>query len=149
MNAPLKIFVAAVCAFLLGLPAARGDDYWPVRYVFIHFGTGASELTVSPIMMTLQLGELYRIFIMNPSENSHVVTASELAATGLTMSLLKETPRVDYPSEEITTGIPLLPGQVITWTFMPLEEGVYKLGCANPLHASAGMYAMIIVRGGA
>ncbi|MDH3438215.1 MAG: hypothetical protein OEN48_14660 [Betaproteobacteria bacterium] len=144
MNAPLRILAVALCGLLLALPAAQADEYWPVTDVYIHFGRGTNELKVSPTALAVELGELYRI-IINPSENEHIVAAPELAAMGLTTSLLKGMPWVYYPTEEITAGISVLPGQIIAWTFMPLEQGTYKLGCANPSHASAGMHAMVIV----
>jgi len=170
VNAPLKILAAAVCGLLLGLPAAQADDYWamqvddysvqprdvsllaaqadegwPVTDVFIYFGTSANELAVFPPALTLQAGELYRILVINPSENKHVVAAPELAATGLTTSLVKGLADVDYPAANITAGISVGPGQEIEWTFMPLQEGTYKLGCENRFHAAAGMHAMIKV----
>ena len=170
MNAPLKILAAAVCGLLLGLPAAQADDYWamqvdeysvqprdvppltaqadegwPVTDVFIHFGTADNEWTVSPPELTLQAGEIYRIVVINPSEKSHVVAAPELAAAGLTTSLLKGTPRVDYPTASISAGISVRPGQLMEWSFMPIKEGRYKLGCENLIHALSGMHAMIEV----
>lgn len=145
MNTPSRMLAIAVCGMLLGLPAAQADEYWPVTDVFMHFGTGENELTVSPPELTLKAGELYRIVVINPSEYDHVVAAPALAANGLTTSLLTGTPRVDRPTPEIASGILVQPGQLMEWTFMPLEEGTYKLGCDDPAHAAAGMHATINV----
>jgi uncharacterized cupredoxin-like copper-binding protein len=145
MNAPLKFLAAALCGLLLGLPAAQADDYWPTTDVLIQFGTEGNELTVSPPALTLQFGELYRIVVINPSANKHVVAAPELAAMGLTTSLVKGLAKVDNPAANITAGISVGPGQEIEWTFMPLEKGTYKLGCDSPVHAAAGMHTMLKV----
>ena len=146
MNTPSKFFAAAVCGLLLGLPAAaQADEYWPMEDIFIHFGTQDNKLTVSPAELTLQAGEIYRIVVINPSTKSHVVAAPELAATGLTVDLLKGTPKVDYPTAAISAGISVRPGQMMEWTFMPIQEGRYKLGCNQLFHKAAGMHAMIEV----
>lgn len=145
MNAPFKILAAAVSGLLLGLPAAQADEYFPMTDVFVHFGTGQNELTVNPPDLTLQVGELYRIIVINPSENTHVVAAPELAMTGNTIDLLKGTPRVDFLPGKIAAGISLQPGQMMEWTFMALEAGTYKLGCDDPVHALSGMHTTIKV----
>lgn len=148
MNAPFTILAAAMCSLLVGLPAALafdGQDAWPVTDVFMHLGTGANGLAVSPPQLTLKAGELYRIVVINPSENDHIVAAPELASTGVTTSLLKGTPRVDYPASLINAGIAVRPGQLVEWTFMPLEAGTYTFGCDNPSHAAAEMDATIKV----
>lgn len=146
MNAPFKFLAAVVSGLLLGLPATQAqDDYFPVTDVFIQFGTQGNELKVFPPELTLQVGELYRIVIINPSENDHIVAAPELAAMGVTTSLLKGTPRVDYATGTIAAGISVRAGQMMEWTFMPLEKGIYKFGCDAPDHAAAGMHTTINV----
>jgi len=147
MKAPLKILAAALCGLLLGLPAAQADedDFWPITDVYVQFGGEHGQLMVSPSELTLQAGELYLIVLINPSELTHVVAAPELAGNGLTTELLQGFEDVDYPAASITAGISLAPGQTIEWTFMPLEEGTFKLGCEDTLHAAAGMHAMIKV----
>ena len=147
MNAPLKILAAALCGLLLGLPAAQAheDDFWPITDLYVQFGGEHGQLMVSPSELTLQAGGLYRIVLINPSELTHVVAAPELAVNGLTTELLQGFEAVDYPAASITAGISLAPGQTIEWTFMPLEEGTFKLGCEDTVHATAGMHAMIKV----
>ena len=146
MNAPFKILAAAVCGLLLGLPLAQADDYSPVTDVFVYFGTSDNEMKVSPSEVALVVGQPYRLVLINPSNDSHIVAASEeLAATMRTTRLVKGTPRVDYPTGVITNGIELRPGELLEWSFTPLQEGKAKIGCATPLHAEAGMHTMITV----
>ena len=173
MKAPLKILAAALCGLLLGLPVAQADDsldslalqvddysiqpavlspplevanFAPETDVFIYFGTADNEMTVSPAEVTLQVGQPYRIVVINPSEDSHIVAASEeLAATMRTTSVLKGTPMVRYPSNLISSGILVGPGEMMEWSFTPLQDGKGKLGCSTPLHADAGMHTMITV----
>ena len=147
MKAPLKILAAALCGLLLGLPAALAgeDDYWPITDVYVQFGGEGDELMVSPSELTLQAGELYRIVPINPSELTHVVAAPELAAKGLTTEVVRGFEDVFNPKMSIAKGIELGSGQTIEWTYMPLEEGTFKLGCEDTVHAAAGMHAMIKV----
>lgn len=143
MNASFKFLAAAVCGMLLGLPAAQADQNWPMTDVFIHFGTADNELYVSPNQLTLKVGEIYRVVVINPSEERHIISAPEFAETVLTTDLLKGTPRVDYPVASIRKGIMVGPGELIEWTFMPIAEGQYKFGCTIPFHAEADMYVAI------
>ena len=103
MKAPLKIFAAALCGLLLGLPAAQAgeDDYWPITDVYVQFGGEYHELLVSPSQLTLEAGELYRIVLINPSDIDHVVAAPELAAKGLTTQVLLGFEDIDYPATKI------------------------------------------------
>lgn len=146
MNAPFKLLAAAVCGLLLGLAPAQAEDYTSPTDVFIYFGTSDNQLQVSPAEVALVVGQPYRIILINPSDESHIVAASdELAATMRTTSVLKGTPRVEYPTGVITNGIELRPGEMLEWSFTPLQEGKAKIGCATPLHAELGMHAMITV----
>jgi len=114
---------------------------------FINLGTAADELTVYPHKLMLQVGETYQFVVSNPSKHIHVVAAPELAAQVKTAQLVitGEKLGVETPALDITTGITMQPGQMILWTFTPLVEGVYKFGCNDPVHAAAGMQAMIEV----
>jgi len=146
MNAPIKRLAAAVCGLLLGLPLAQAENYLAPTDVFIQFGTTDNAMKVSPAELALVVGQPYRIVLINSSEDSHIVAASEeLAATMRTSSLLKGTPRIDYPTGVITNGIELGPGEMLEWSFTPLQEGDAKIGCATPLHAELGMHTMIKV----
>jgi len=96
----------------------------------------------------LKVGETYQFVVSNPSKQEHVVAAPELAATVKTAELTTEgLPRLDLPvpALDMRTGITLQPGQLIEWTFIPLAEGSYKFGCDDPVHAAAGMHAMVEV----
>lgn len=145
MKAPLKNLAAAVCGLLLGLSAAQAGVL-PIHQ-FINMGTAGDEFTVYPHQLTLRVGETYQFVISNPSKHIHVVAAPELAATGITEQLVITGQKIGVaaPSLDIQTGITMEPGQVILWTFTPLSEGVYKFGCDDPVHAAAGMEAMIQV----
>jgi len=140
MNALSKILAAAVCGLLLGLPAAQAEI--PV-YVFINVGTVGDELTVFPGELTLKEGTVYKFVVSNPSDTTHIVAAPELAATVKTTELTIGSPRLDWPTPGISEGISLPAGQMIEWTFTPTKEGRYKFGCDDPVHAAAGMHAMI------
>ena len=145
MKALLKILAATVCGLVLGLSAALAGDI-PI-YRFINVGTTGDDLTIHPGDLTLQVGETYRFVVSNPSKKIHVVAAPELAPTVRTAELRIEGRRLDVvaPRLDMVTGITLQPGQMIEWTFTPLEEGAYKFGCDDPVHAAAGMHAMIEV----
>ena len=144
MNAPNKLIAAAVCGLLLGLPLAQAENYLSPTDVFIHFGARDNAVRVSPAEIALVVGEPYRVVVINSSEERHIVAASEeLAATMRASSLLKGTPRIDYPTGAITKGIELGPGEMLEWSFTPLQEGKAKIGCATPLHAELGMHTMI------
>lgn len=147
MNALCKILAGMVCGLLVGLPSALAgdDDYFPLTDVFIHVGTHDNKLTVSPPALTLRVGELYRLVVINPSETTHIVAAPEIAAISLTTDLVTGTPRVDYPTRTIAAGISVRPGQLMEWTLMPLEKGTYKFGCDDPVHAAAGMHTTVTV----
>ncbi len=134
-----------MCGLLLGLPTAQAES---IEFVYINVGETGHELTVWPGQVTLEAGELYRFVVSNPSEDIHVVAAPELAATVKTEELrIGELLRLDVPAPplDMTTGITLQPNMTIEWTFTPLAEGVYKLGCDDPVHAAAGMHTMIDV----
>lgn len=145
MNAPLNILATAVCGLLLGLPAAQADEI-PIR-MFINLGDTQNELTIHPSALRLQVGETYQFVVSNPSREEHVVAAAELAASVKTVVLAVQAPKlgVILPTLDMTTGITLQPGQIIEWTFTPLAEGIYKFGCDEPVHAAAGMHAMVEV----
>lgn len=145
MNTPFRIFAATVCALLLGFPAALAGDM-PIRH-FLNLGTAQDALTIYPRELTLQIGETYQFVVSNPSTKLHVVVAPELEANAKTAELRIEGRGIDVaaPKLDMTTGITLQPGQMIEWTFTPLAEGAYKFGCDDPVHAAAGMHAMIKV----
>lgn len=145
MKAPLKILAAVVCGLLLGLPGAQAGDQ-PIRQ-FINMGTAENELAVHPHELMLQVGETYQFVVSNPSQQIHVVAAPELAAKVKTEELRITGRKIDVvaPDLDMVTGITLQPGQIIEWTFMPLDEGAYKLGCDDPVHAAAGMHTTIEV----
>lgn len=143
MNALFKIVAAGVCGLLFGLPAAQADEYWPMTDVFIHFGTADNKLRVTPDKLLVQVGEIYRVVVINPSDEPHIVAAPEFAGKVLTTDLLSGTPTVDHPTQSIYKGIMVQPGQMLEWTFMPIETGQYKFGCTIPFHAEADMYVMI------
>lgn len=145
MNAPFRILAAAVCGLLLGLTAAQARDN-PI-FQFINLGTAEDELTVHPHELMLKVGETYQLVVSNPSKQIHVVAAPGLEAAVNTSRLTIGGARLNVPAPalDMFTGITLQPGQIIEWTFTPLNEGVYKFGCDDPVHAAAGMHTMIEV----
>ena len=145
MRAPLKILAAAVCGLLLGLPAVQAGEM-PIHQ-FINMGTAENEFSVYPHALMLKVGETYQFVVSNPSKEIHVVAAPELAATVKTtqLAITGEKLGVAAPPLDLMTGITMQPGQIVLWTFTPLDEGVYKFGCDDPVHAAAGMQAMIEV----
>jgi len=145
MNALLKVLAASASVLLLGLPAARAE-VTPIHH-FINLGTVGNELTVTPTVLTLRVGETYQLIVSNPSESEHVVAAPELVATTTTTGLLTLSPTAEHSTASLTAGLPVRPGQMMEWTFMPTREGTYKFGCDNPAHAAAGMHMRIKVVG--
>ncbi len=145
MNAPLKIFAAALCGLLLGLPAAQAEDEWPVTDVYIQMGAQGNPMIIEPREVTLQVGEVYRFVISNPSNVTHNVAATKLREAVVTTELFKWTPTLDYPALVLSAGISLHPGESMEWTFVALEEGAFKFGCDDPTHAAAGMQTIVKV----
>lgn len=145
MNAPLKILAAALCGLLLGLPAAQAEDYFPINDVYIQVGTEGNPMAIEPREVTLRVGEVYRFIVNNPSSVTHVVAATELRETVVTTELFKWTPTLDYPALVLAAGISLHPGEMMEWTFVALEEGKYKFGCDDPIHAAEGMHTIVNV----
>ena len=145
MNAPLKILAAGLVGLLVGLPAAQAqDDFIPVTDVLIKLGTAKSDSTIQPREITLQAGELYRFVVSNTSKSTHIVAVPEFRKTVFTAELVKWYP-LDYPVAVLSPEISLQPGDTMEWTFIALKEGTYKLGCDDPVHAAAGMHAIINV----
>lgn len=145
MNAPLKFLAAALCGLLLGLPAAHAEDYWPINDVYIQLGAEGNAMVIEPAEVTLRVGEVYRFIVSNPSDITHIVAAPEFRQTVVTTELLKWTPTLDYPGLVLSAGISLHSGEMMEWTFVALEEGKYKFGCDDPVHAAAGMHTIINV----
>jgi len=151
MKTQLKIAALVVCSALVGLPSSQAADTWPVSSdweysdIYVQFGNGEDGLIVEPNKLTLQAGELYRIVFVNPSEQTHILSAPDLAGRVLTTDVRR------YPGDEILpspTGGELLalrPAQMIEWYLMPTTEGAFKFGCALPDHAKAGMEVAIEV----
>lgn len=151
MHTRLAIAAATILGMLMGSPVTRAADTWPLPSgwdqtdVFIQLGTGENDLLVYPGKLTLQRGELYRFVVINPSETDHVVVARELGANVLTAVLTKVPPSADLAQTTMAEGIVVRPGEMMEWYLMPLQEGMYKIGCANFVHAKAGMHAMVEV----
>lgn len=151
MKRRFRILAAAVCGMLLGLPGAQAADTWPVpmqwdtKDVSIQLATGRGELVVQPGELNLKAGELYRLVIVNETGVNHTMAAPEFADKVLTSSLTKSPPSPDLTSMTIVTGMVMRPGERMEWNLMPVKEGTYKFGCGNPVHAAAGMEAIIHV----
>ena len=143
MNAPLKILAAAICVLLLGLPAARADE--EVTDVFVQLGTVEKELVIHSRKVTVEVGGFYRFVVSNSSESTHIVAAPELRLKAWTIGMMYWTPTLDDPPLILPEKISLHPGEMMVWIFTPLEEGSYKFGCDDPVHAAAGMHTMINV----
>lgn len=145
MNAPLKILAAALFGLLLGFSAAQADDYLPVTDVYIQVGTEQDPMVIEPGEVTLRIGEVYRFIVSNPSDVTHIVAAPAFRQTVVTSELFKWTPTLDFPGLVLSAGISLHPGEMMEWTFVALEEGKYKFGCDDPVHAAAGMHTTVNV----
>ena len=143
MNTPLKFLAAAMCVLLLGLPAAQADE--EVTDVFIQLGTVENELIIHPRQVTVEVGAFYRFVVSNSSESTHIVAAPELRLKVWTIGMMYWTPTLDEPPLVLPEKISLHSGEMMVWIFMPLEEGTYKFGCDDPVHAAAGMHTIIKV----
>ena len=152
MKTQLKVAALVVCSALVGLPTSQAADPWSVpsdwKYsdVYVQFGNGEDALVVEPKKLTLQAGVPYRIVFVNPSEQTHILSAPDLAGRVLTTDVRR------YPVDEVLpspTGGELLaflrPAEQIEWYLMPTTEGTFKIGCALSDHAKAGMDVAIEV----
>lgn len=144
MNAHLTIVAAALGGVLLGLPAAFGFELEPTSRVSIAFSNDSNELVVYPREIKLEAGQVYRFVVINPSERNHTVAAPELVANSMTADLKTPTGN-ELSTQRLASGILLRPGQMIEWILMPIKEGLYKFGCNDAGHASAGMHTMVDV----
>ena len=100
-------------------------------------GLDFGDLEIVPSKLTLQAGKPYKLVIINPSEVAHVLALSEFSATTEHLSA----PVFPYKPAEIA----VLPGETVEWYFVPTKTGHYKMGCAKPGHAKAGMDGEIVV----
>jgi uncharacterized cupredoxin-like copper-binding protein len=138
MNTRFRVLAAAVCGMLLVLSGAQAADTLPVamnldvKDVSIQL----APVRIQPDEFSLKVGERYRFVIDNRSDVNHSLSAPEFAVTALIS---------DIESMSIMTGMVVRPGERMEWHLTPLMVGTYKFGCANPVHAAAGMEATIHV----
>ena len=164
MKTHLKIAILAVCGSLVGLPASEAADTWPVSSewarsdVHIQFGNAEDEFVVVPGKLTLRAGNLYRIVIANPSQHTHIISVPDLAGRVLTTNVLRYPvdrgvapdpanmvlrPSSMTPLQVEAITMRLVPTQTIEWYLKPTMEGTFKIRCALPDHALAGMNATV------
>lgn len=151
MTAQSKLIIAAACALAFAAPAAQaaGD---PV-HIFVNLGSVANERMILPPETTLRVGHTYQFVVSNPSEETHVVSAPELAANADTVEIrtddeLGERAIKGSPSAAIAKGIPVAPGQMLQWTLTPRMAGTFKFGCEEPQHKASGMTQTVRVVAG-
>lgn len=107
---------------------------------------------VAPQKLDLIAGQAYRLTVVNASDSTHYVEAPEFEAesaitTDMTVdkgtfrSKERGAPGEAYEAAEIE----MLPGATAVWEFVPQVAGVYKFGCAQPLHEMNGMKGEIVV----
>jgi hypothetical protein len=100
----------------------------------LRLGTEAGDLEIIPNKLTLLAETPYKLVIRNPSEVTHVLALPEFSAT------------VEHSSVPVFPFTPaVLPGETVEWYFVPTKAGHYKMGCAMPAHAKAGMHGEIVV----
>ena len=99
--------------------------------------TGAGEFVMNPKQLTLRAGKPYRLLIENLSDVTHVLSLPQFSATVEHSS----TPAFPYSATEIDVAA----GETVEWYFVPTRAGTYKMGCAEPAHAKAGMTGTILV----
>ena len=136
---------------------ARAGETYPVsatspHYVLINLGSASNDLAVYPSQMTLKAGVVYQFVVSNPSTDTHVLAAPELAASANTTELTRlstwpqrAAERIVDPTATLSKGIWVLPGQVLEWTFTPTKVGSYKFGCESRAHSAAGMFSTVTV----
>jgi len=174
MKTHLKVAILAVCSALVGLPTSEAADTWPVSSewarsdVNIQFGNAKDEFVVAPGKLTLRAGNLYRIVIANPSQLTHIVSVPYLAGRVLTTDVRRYSGdravapdptnfagilygKVALGSSSLTPlpgeafAMQLAPMQTAEWYLKPTMEGTFKIRCAMPEHALAGMEATLEV----
>lgn len=164
MKTHLKIAALVVCSSLVGLPTSEAADTWPVSSewarsdIYVQFGNAQDELVVVPGKLSLRAGNLYRIVIANPSEQTHNIAVPYLGGRVLTTDVRR------YPGDEAlpfvspdmsigpsalaalpgdTFAMQLAPMQTVEWYLRPSMEGTFKIRCTMPDHALAGMEATV------
>ena len=157
MKTHLNIAALVACSALVGLPTSEAADTWPVSSewarsnVHIQFGNADDEFVVVPGKLTLHAGNLYRIVIANPSQHTHVISVPNLAGQVLTTDVrrypgdgavaLGSSSLTPLPGEAF--AMQLAPTQEVEWYLKPTMEGTFKIRCAIPDHALAGMEATV------
>jgi len=139
MNATLKFAAAALCGMLLGIPAVQADEDFPSTSLYIELGTTEGEYLAFPHDLNLQVGELYRLVITNPSPDLHLLIAPEFGDTVLTTGASRRPARGDLRYASMESGIAVRPGEMVELYFVPFKEGRYKLFCEERTHTAGGM----------
>ena len=166
MKTHLKIAILAVCTPLVGLPATQAADTWPVSSewarsdVYIQFGNTKDEFVVVPDKLTLRADNLCRIVIANPSQHTHIIAVPNLPGQVLTTDVRRYSvdryvapdpsnaalgPSSLTPLPGEAFAMQLAPMQTAEWYLKPTMEGTFKIRCAMPEHALAGMEATLEV----
>lgn len=141
MKTPSKLLMTAACAFVFGASPAQAGD--PI-HIFVNLGLVSIPRMIHPTEATLRVGQTYQYVVSNPSEEVHVVSAPELAASADTLEVRADSlhgARVKSSSRvtAISTGISVAPGEMLHWTFTPRVAGTFKFGCDQQEHKAAGM----------
>lgn len=147
MNAYFRIAASALCAMLLGLPAAQAGAQSPTKQLHVELGTAEGDFRVFPEDLKLKVGEKYRLVFVNWSkEYRHVVMAPEFEKAVTTTGIRTYPERDEMRGASFGNGINVPPGERVEMYFVPNKAGSYKLFCQDRVHTHAGMEVSIDVR---
>lgn len=145
MNARLKFAAATLCAMLLGIPAAQSDDYFASTDLYVELGTAEGDFAAFPGNLKVEVGEIYRLILRNPSPLTHVAMAPEFGGTVVTTGIRRLPQGVPHMTGTIAGGIEVRSGETTELYFVPFKQGRYKLFCEDRMHTAAGMEITIEV----
>jgi uncharacterized cupredoxin-like copper-binding protein len=148
MSTHFRIAVTALCAMLLGLPAAQAaDKFVSTRNLLVELDTTEDgAYRAHPSELTLKAGERYRLELVNFSQDQQHVLMAPGFGEAIHLAGIRTIPQlVTLPSTSIGSGINLPPGARVEIYFQPNKEGRYKLFCNDRAHTVGGMEVAINV----
>lgn len=142
----LSLLVAVLLVAVLGIgwnfPVWAVDlAHQPLHDVQVSLGNGREELKFEPDRLQFQVGQRYRLHLINPSHQKHYFTAKDFADAIWSQ-------KVDAGRVEIKGSIhelELRPAAEADWVFIPMRPGKYELHCTIPGHTEAGMVGEIAI----
>lgn len=158
----MRKYLAAIGAGVLvclggvaGAQTARDGTMEPMS-VPVQFGTETNQMVITPNVLVLKEGQLYRLVLENPSDVTHYFTpldfgqAVKTRTVEVTGGQIRGTRNYGGRLPQFATPyrlqeIELRPGGSADWVIEPVKTGTYDFQCDAPAHANAGMVGKIVV----